>query len=348
MNGLRKTDEDYCFKPFSHSWVAIHPHPQGIIQFVGSFFLFGSLPTIFYSALLKSLYQQRYTIIAYPSSVLPPLRWKSKLVDHWSASIQLLKEEYAIKTELVAHILNCTITNRDSLNVYLDHSNYFWLGHSLGCKYISLLEILSDGTQDITHYLRQCGLTKRQSNMVGEDLQNIELERINSDRQIELLLAQNKISRSVSSRKFILDQPAIFLAAEIYGTEERNGKPTSAIPFFDLFPDGKTTICLIDHSQNLFNLTALIAFRFDRISKDDVKALKNVLSSRSSDFISKLFPGYNLKLDRLSSLCSHLKPLIDNNEFLADCIADIFNELKNRTIGDHKPQSVPCDLKSDS
>ena len=279
MNALQNTaGEGYCFRPFSHSWVAIHPHPQGIVQFVGSFFIFGSLPTIFYSALLKSLYQQRYTIIAYPSSVLPPLRWKSKLVDHWSASIQLLKEEYAIKAELIAHILS--YSNRDSLNVYLDHSNYFWLGHSLGCKYISLLEILSDGTQNITHYLRQCGLTKRQSNMVGEDLQNIELERINSDRQIELLLAQNKISRSVSSRKFILDQPAIFLAAEIYGTEERNGKQTSAIPLFGLFPDGKTTICLIHRSQNLFNLTALIAFSFDLISKDDVEALKNELSSR--------------------------------------------------------------------
>ncbi len=27
------------FKPFSNSWVAIHPDPKGVIQFVGSFFI---------------------------------------------------------------------------------------------------------------------------------------------------------------------------------------------------------------------------------------------------------------------------------------------------------------------
>ena len=48
---------------------------------------------------------KRYTIIAYPCSVIPPLIWKLKLVDHWKASIRLLKEEYALKYELIDYIL---------------------------------------------------------------------------------------------------------------------------------------------------------------------------------------------------------------------------------------------------
>ena len=64
MNLPQDSNENLHFRAFSHSWVAIHPNPKGIIQFAGSFFIFGSLPTVFYYFLLKSLYDQGYTIIA--------------------------------------------------------------------------------------------------------------------------------------------------------------------------------------------------------------------------------------------------------------------------------------------
>jgi hypothetical protein len=342
MNTQQKSSDYFRFRAFSHSWVAIHPEPKGVIQFVGSFFIFGSLPTVFYYFLLKSLYNKGYTIIAYPSSIIPPLLWKSRLVDHWSASIQLLKEEYAIKTELIAHVLE--YTDRKYLNVYLDQSNYFWLGHSLGCKYISLLEIFSNDSQ-IVNNLEQCGIPKKQFPIIEREIENIEFARKNSDRQIEILLRNNQAERQldhVSSKRLILDQPSIFLAPEIYGTEERRGKSRSAIPFFDLFPDGKTTNCLINLSKKFFGLTALIAFTYDNISKDDVEALNIELSSRSTNFISKSFEGYDLKLSRLSSLLSHLKPLSNYDLSLADCIDNMFDELRKRTIADYVPQEVQC------
>ncbi|VEP11557.1 hypothetical protein H1P_110007 [Hyella patelloides LEGE 07179] len=49
---LKKTEKYFRFQPFPHSWVAIHPNPKGVIQFVGSFFVFGALPTVFYDSLL--------------------------------------------------------------------------------------------------------------------------------------------------------------------------------------------------------------------------------------------------------------------------------------------------------
>ncbi len=246
MSQLKETRANLCFRPFSNSWVAIHPEPKGIIQFVGSFLVFGSLPTVFYNSLFRGLYNKKYTIIAYPSFIFPPLSWKLRLVDHWQASLQLLKEEYALKYELIEYILT-----------------------------------------------------------------------------------------------------SIFLAPEIYGTEERNGKPKSAIPFFDLFPDGRKTICLIDKSQNFFGLTALISFRYDKISKDDVKELRAKLSSKSDNFICKIFGGCDLKIDRLSSLFSHLKPLSSNSEPLADCIDKIFDELRQRSIPHYVPQKVQCEACED-
>ena len=339
---LPKDSNKYLhFRAFSHSWVAIHPNPKGIIQFVGSFFVFGSLPTIFYYFLLKSLYNQGYSIIAYPSSVIPPLRWKSKQVDHWSASIQLLKEEYAIKVELITHILK--YTDRNCLDIYLDNSNYLWLGHSLGCKYISLLEILSNDPQNLTDNLEQCGISPRKFSIIEKYIVNLEFERKNNEQQINLLLTKNQVDRKVLSKRLIIDQPSIFLVPEIYGTEEKKGKSQSAIPFFGLFPDGRTTNCLINLSYNFFGLTALIAFDRDKISQDDIEALKIELSGRSKAFICKSFPGYDIKISWLSSLFSHLKPLSSSDRPLADCIDNMFDELRKRIVADYTPQKVKCE-----
>ena len=341
INPPQDSNEYLHFRAFSHSWVAIHPQPKGIIQFVGSFFVFGSLPTIFYYFLLRNLYNKGYSIIAYPSSVIPPLRWKSKQVNHWRAAIQLLKEEYAIKIELIAHILK--YSDRDYLDIYLDNSNYLWLGHSLGCKYISLLEILSSDPPNLANNLAQCDGSKKQFQIIEKYIENLESERENSERQIDSLLTESKSGKKAVSKRFIIDQPSIFLAPEIYGTEERRGKSTSAIPFFGLFPDGKTTNCLIDLSDNFFGLTALTAFTHDNISKDDLKALRINLSARSTVFICKSFAGYDLKLSGLSSFFSHLKPLSTSDKSLFNCIDNMFNELRKRTTANYIPQEVQCE-----
>ncbi|GAB4532938.1 MAG: hypothetical protein Tsb0014_17900 [Pleurocapsa sp.] len=342
MNNLKNSVENFHFKAFANSWIAINPHPKGVIQFVGSFFVFGSLPTLFYNSLLRSLYDQGYTIIAYPIAVIPPLIWKSRLVDHWQASIQLLKEEYTIKLELIAYILEHT--NGEYLDIYLDHANYFWLGHSLGCKYISILEILSSDPSTIRDRLEECGFKPDDFQLVEEDISIIESERIKSDREINNLLARKEVAQNVSSRQSIIDQPSIFLAPEIYGTQDSSG---ATIPWFKVFPSGEQTLCLIQKSRNFFNLTSLISFEGDEISEDDVQNLKQELSKRNINqpdkLLCKQFPGCNLKLKFISSLFSHLKPASNSIEPLANCIDKIFQELRQRPISNYIPQQVQCE-----
>ena len=183
--------------------------------------------------------------------------------------------------------------------------------------------------------------------IIARKVEDIEFIRINSDRQINNLLSKNKLSQKVSSKRLIIDQPSIFIAPEIYGTEEINNQSSSAIPFFGLFPDGNTTKCLINLSQKFFGLTALIAFTYDNISKDDIEALNIELSGRSKNFISKIFEGYDLKLSRLSSFFSHLKPISSSNLPLADCIDRTYDELRKRTIANHDPQKVQCEASKD-
>jgi hypothetical protein len=45
-------DAQFKFRPMSSSWVAIHPQPKGIIQFIGGAF-FGNFPTVFYRYFLS-------------------------------------------------------------------------------------------------------------------------------------------------------------------------------------------------------------------------------------------------------------------------------------------------------
>ena len=59
--------------------------------------------------------------------------------------------------------------------------------------------------------------------LIEREIENIESARKNSDRQIKKLLLSNQSDRQVdyvSSKRLILDQPSIFLAPEIYGTEK--------------------------------------------------------------------------------------------------------------------------------
>ncbi|GAB4382110.1 MAG: DUF1350 family protein [Elainellaceae cyanobacterium] len=103
------------FKAIAHSWVAEHPKPVGVIEFLGGA-LYGTLPTLSYRHFLHSLYQSGYTIIAIPF----PFGF-----GHESIAKSLLRERQQIRAEL---------------NYSADIPD-FWVGHSLGCKYITLLEV---------------------------------------------------------------------------------------------------------------------------------------------------------------------------------------------------------------
>ncbi|NJK28375.1 MAG: DUF1350 family protein [Coleofasciculaceae cyanobacterium SM2_3_26] len=102
------------FKPIFNSWVAVHPNPIGVVEFIGGAG-FGMLPNITYSHLLHSFYDTGYTVIAVPF----PLG-----LNHRRIAEGLAEERDRIRASLG----------------YGNNTPHFWVGHSLGCKYILLLE----------------------------------------------------------------------------------------------------------------------------------------------------------------------------------------------------------------
>lgn len=103
------------FKPIAHSWVAINPQPIGVVEFLGGA-LFGSVPIVSYNYFLRSLYEVGYTVITLP------FRFG---LDHQSIAESLLAERDEVLEQL------------GDLHQAIPR---FWVGHSLGCKYIVLLE----------------------------------------------------------------------------------------------------------------------------------------------------------------------------------------------------------------
>ncbi|UFP94959.1 DUF1350 family protein [Gloeobacter morelensis] len=107
---------DSLFRLTGHSsWIAEHPTPQGVIEFIGGALL-GNAPIISYDYFLRSLYDAGYTVIA--------IGFRFGL-NHQKVAEQLLVEQ--------DQILN-------SLAEVQRRVPRFWVGHSLGCKYLLLLE----------------------------------------------------------------------------------------------------------------------------------------------------------------------------------------------------------------
>ena len=75
------------FKPVSHSWVALHPQPKGVIQFIAGAFFGTFSPMIFYRYLLQCLYKQGYTIILLPFNFT---------FNHYVEAGFLMREQYEI------------------------------------------------------------------------------------------------------------------------------------------------------------------------------------------------------------------------------------------------------------
>jgi Protein of unknown function (DUF1350) len=107
------------FKPIYTCWVAEHPQPVGTIEFIGGA-LFGVLPTFFYSYFLRYLYGQGFTIVTSPFRLS---------LNH----TKVAKEIYSDRARVFA-----------ALNPIHENLPHFWIGHSLGCKYILLLELAGE------------------------------------------------------------------------------------------------------------------------------------------------------------------------------------------------------------
>ncbi|NJO79368.1 MAG: DUF1350 family protein [Cyanobacteria bacterium RM1_2_2] len=242
----------FRFQPLSFSWIALHPNPKGIIFFIGGAF-FGTLPTLFYRYFLQSIFESGYTVVALPFRFT---------FQHWLVATGLLQEQRQLRPVLIKMAQRAGY----SAEIYRDAKNYFWIGHSLGCKYVALLELLSD------HQWQENSRVCLQPKQAAETI--------------------TQVTAALPSRTGILNQASILIAPDISDTDSAIPKPLARIVDalgLGVNPSRQQTQCLIENSR-LFNLTALISFDRDTIAgsvqdqdetKSDVRWLLNHLSDRN-------------------------------------------------------------------
>ncbi|NEP23410.1 DUF1350 family protein [Moorena sp. SIO3I6] len=279
---------EFKFRPIPFAWVAIHPEPVGVVQLIGGAF-FGSFPTIFYRYIAKRLFESGYTVVA------RPFRFTFR---HWPVAIGLVKEQKPLFNGILEEAKKLGY----DYSIYEEDSsarakNYFWLGHSLGTKYIALLELLSDlEFKKIQEILGDC-VGKDQEEQIHNSLRDADLKDIS-----------------------LINQPSVLMAPVISGT-------SSAVPVpfiadlvdrlgFGVVPTPEQTYCLIKNSS-LFNLTALISFSKDKIAEEagTVRWLQENLGNKL--LTDKKLPG------------KHLTPLgwLRGNDQLADTVIQVIKEL---------------------
>lgn len=243
--------ESFRFVPLKFAWAAIHPNPVGTVYFIGGAF-FGSFPTLFYRFLLKNLFLKGYTVVALP------FRFSFR---HWSISISLVENQNTVRQGLLEEAKRrgyCTEAYQVEPGDCPEKIKEYWVGHSLGCKYIALLELLTDYEKLKQQAALEACLSPQQV------------------RQIEQLLANTSLE-SVS----LYNQPSVLLDPVIADLE--NAVPVKALQrlverLIQVRPSRQETFCLIDKTR-LFALTALISFE-SQLARESVLELQRRLADR--------------------------------------------------------------------
>ncbi|MGD1855383.1 MAG: DUF1350 family protein [Leptolyngbyaceae cyanobacterium] len=243
------TPAQFELLPFAHSWVALHPAPKGVIQFVGSRLL-GAFPTLAYRHFLKSLFEAGYTIVAFP------FRFAR---NHWSVALNLLDEHYAVR----AALMEAAVAKGYSTAVYLEAKNYTWVGHGLGCKYVLLLEILSLPMDELSAQLQTLGqeISLAAERQLRQGLACIQTSLGYLERRIWQLTGQ-AISYGKPSIK---DEASLLLAPVVADNGARLERVCGSL--LTMRPSVNHTHALIEQSQ-LFHLTGLLQFARDRTAAD--------------------------------------------------------------------------------
>ncbi len=276
------------FKPVSHSWVALHPQPKGVIQFIAGAFFGTFNPMLFYRYLLQSLFEQGYTIIILPFNFT---------FDHYVEAGFLIREQYEILPELV----RMATVNKYDYEAYLDDKNFSWIGHSLGCKYISLLEgftALPPEPQDREKFIR---------NLLSNTSNKSQIESAIADINIlfeelkQKILEVQKLIRTYVNREikinsiFIKGQVSILLAPAIADTGSAI-RPQCIADIIDNLGFGvKPTV---EETQNLikdsglFNIMGLVCFKSDNIAKSTCEWFTNILQKPPQNLRKSLAGGH--------------------------------------------------------
>lgn len=295
------------FQPVSFSWVALHPQPKGVIQFIGGAFFGTFVPMLFYRYLLECLFKQGYTIIVLPFNFT---------FNHYAEAGFLIKEQYALMPELVRMAKLAGY----EYETYLDDSNFSWIGHSVGCKYIALLEAFSALPQErdeIKEFIYEVVQktsgslsTEKQEKKVNSILNDIEnlinelkLKSSNAKKLISYYVnqdaarGQNNFAESdvKIASIFIKNQISLLLAPVNTGLDSAI-KPQALANFIirlglNVKPTPEETYALIENS-NLFNLLGLVYFPLDNIGKSTREWFFNIFKKPPQDLRAELKGGH--------------------------------------------------------
>jgi hypothetical protein len=296
-------DAEFKFRPISFSWVAIHPQPKGVVQFIGGAF-FGTFPTVFYSYFLQKIFAQGYTIVALP------FRFS---FSHWPIAIDLFREQAALAVEMtkIARKLNY------QFDIYQNQKKYFWIGHSLGCKYITLLEFLSCNQWQAILAENSAGYQQLPS--IENSIDILSLQRVSIKGQPSLLIAPD-----ISDTESAVPQILSFIARLI----DKLG--------LGVLPTRKQTQLFIEKSS-LFNLTGIVSFDQDTIAGCEQDEYKDAKTRNNSDvcwFINQLIQRHFSLLHKEIS-GKHLEPVgIQIGNYICDFnpLDKFIKPLKNRDL----------------
>lgn len=236
------------FQPLHFGWVALPPRPKAVVIFIGGAF-FGTYPTFFYRGFLRILYDLGYVVVALP------FRFTFR---HWDIALSLSIYLAELKKEVNALL---TLTGSDG-GVQEPNAEtrvpYLWVAHSLGCKYVALLELLSE-SEDMSSM-----------RAIKDAFAEVD------PRQLKELVA--KLELIEAEQLSLLNQPQLLVDPVIASLDAAiPWKPLEKIfaPLLKVIPSRETTFRLIDKST-LFSLTKVFSLH-SKTAHDTIDRLKQVV-----------------------------------------------------------------------
>jgi hypothetical protein len=209
---------------------------------------------------------------------------------------------------------------------YLSDQNFSWLGHSIGCKYIALLEAFSalpvvgepsdpQYPHNIEKLRKFIDSTVRSANTKGSQeningkvesivtdllilINDLEIKREEAKQLIECYIKREDQDSIKISSIFIKNQPSLLLAPVNTGLDSAIPQPLAGIIIglgFNVKPTPDETFALIKEGD-LFNLMGLTSFKKDKLAATTCEWFEDTFKKPPEGFREDL-------------KCGHLRPL---------------------------------------
>jgi len=308
---------------------------------------------LFYRHLLQYFFDRSYTLVLFPFDFT---------FNHYREAGFLIQEQYRILPELVRM---ATLENYH-YSVYLEDSTYSWMGHSIGCKYIALLEgfnALPENKDERSQFIRDLlihipdeSYSENAIRRVIADI-NALIEDISQEaRMSQALICQyirqyikesdrvqqvDSMPMPVFENLFIRNQPSILLAPVNSGTSSAI-RPKALADLVDKLglgvrPTPAVTRALIQKGD-FFNLLGLVCFQSDNIAAATCRWFLEELGKPPEEYQKSLSGGHLRPLgvptgDRVFNFFLDKPPLMSisqRNALLESHINDLYESFKDR------------------